>query len=83
MNIIHGDIKSHNMLLEKASDISSVLLIDFGTVIEPGEEPTDFNIQSRWFRSPEIVFKTSITNKIDMWSAGCVLYFIWTKKYLI
>lgn len=44
MKIIHGDVKSHNLILEKASDISSVLFIDFGTVIEPDEEPNDFNI---------------------------------------
>ncbi|KAH7128844.1 kinase-like domain-containing protein [Dactylonectria macrodidyma] len=72
-NICHRDIKPQNILLDPNSGI--VKLCDFGsakTLVE--NEHSVSYICSRYYRAPELIFgATNYTNKIDMWSSGCVM----------
>jgi serine/threonine protein kinase len=42
-------------------------------------------VVTRWFRAPELIVKyqdKEYTNKIDLWSAGCTMAELFTKKVL-
>jgi dual specificity protein kinase YAK1 len=69
--IVHCDLKPENILL---SSISSpiIKLIDFGSACY--ENHTAFSyIQSRFYRSPEVLIGLPYAGDIDMWSLGCIV----------
>lgn len=71
--IIHGDIKSSNILINNGEAI----LCDFGISVLETEEYHSGLIQTCTYRAPEIdetKRRIKFTTKIDMWSVGCVLY---------
>jgi dual specificity protein kinase YAK1 len=83
--IVHCDLKPENILLVSEEmmnrlvdskpimdDTKSIIkLIDFGSACF--EEKTGFTyIQSRFYRSPEVLVGINYDSAIDMWSLGCV-----------
>ncbi|XP_066540531.1 homeodomain-interacting protein kinase 4-like isoform X2 [Hoplias malabaricus] len=76
MAIIHADIKPENiMIVDQNCFPFRVKLIDFGSAsffdeVRFVKEPY---IQSRFYRSPEILLGLPFSEKVDMWSLGCVL----------
>ena len=71
LNVVHCDIKPENIVL-KQENKSSVMLIDFGSAYLPGHPKYEY-IQTRFYRAPEIILKSPWTEKIDIWSVGCLL----------
>ena len=72
--IIHGDLKPENIFFK--NDTFEVVIGDFGLskiLTKKYIEKTHF-IQTRWYRSPEIIFGIPYNEKIDMWSMGCMIY---------
>ncbi|KAJ0640900.1 putative protein kinase CMGC-DYRK-YAK family [Helianthus annuus] len=74
--IIHCDLKPENILLctstRTRSDPPEVKIIDFGSACM--EDHTVYSyIQSRYYRSPEVVLGYRYTTAIDMWSFGCIV----------
>lgn len=69
--IIHCDLKPENILLcdTKRSEIK---LIDFGSGCFDSQTVYTY-IQSRFYRSPEIILGIPYTSAIDMWSFGCII----------
>ena len=70
--IIHCDIKPENVCFKELGK-SGVKLIDFGSACYYSEKEFTY-IQSRYYRSPEIVLVKSYDKKIDLWSLGCMAY---------
>ncbi|XP_062329197.1 homeodomain-interacting protein kinase 4-like [Osmerus eperlanus] len=74
--IIHADLKPENvMIVDHCRYPYYVKLIDFGSASIYNEvrfvkEPY---IQSRFYRSPEILLGLPFCEKVDMWSLGCVM----------
>ncbi|KAJ2007865.1 dual specificity protein kinase yak1 [Coemansia thaxteri] len=69
--IIHADLKPENILLEDMGK-PVVKVIDFGSACF--EWQTTFTyIQSRFYRSPEILLGLPYSSRIDMWSLGCIV----------
>ncbi|KAJ2161648.1 dual specificity protein kinase yak1 [Coemansia sp. RSA 552] len=69
--IIHADLKPENILLE-GMEKPVVKVIDFGSACF--EWQTTFTyIQSRFYRSPEILLGLPYSSRIDMWSLGCIV----------
>ncbi|KAJ2671626.1 dual specificity protein kinase yak1, partial [Coemansia sp. RSA 1285] len=69
--IIHADLKPENILLE-SMEKPVVKVIDFGSACF--EWQTTFTyIQSRFYRSPEILLGLPYSSRIDMWSLGCIV----------
>ena len=69
-NIIHCDIKPENILLTDATS-GEVKLIDFGSACFANRTVYSY-IQSRFYRSPEVILGHPYTVAVDMWSLGCV-----------
>lgn len=69
--IVHADLKPENILLagETGADVK---VIDFGSsCFEHGRIHT--YVQSRYYRSPEIMLGLGYGCEIDMWSFGCIV----------
>lgn len=72
VGIIHCDLKPDNILL-KYENKSSIKVIDFGSSCQEGHKVYDY-IQSRYYRSPEVVLEAGYDKAIDIWSVGCILF---------
>jgi dual specificity tyrosine-phosphorylation-regulated kinase 2/3/4 len=69
--IIHRDLKLENVLLKQPNK-TLIKIIDFGSsCLFPS--PFYSYVQSRYYRAPEVILGCGHTNKIDMWSFGCIV----------
>jgi len=71
VNIIHCDLKPENILLCHPKR-SAIKVIDFGSSCLSNQRMYSY-IQSRFYRSPEVMLGIPYTCAIDMWSLGCIL----------
>ncbi|KAJ1523069.1 hypothetical protein ONE63_002192 [Megalurothrips usitatus] len=71
LNIIHCDLKPENILLCNPKR-SAIKIVDFGSSCQLGQRIYQY-IQSRFYRSPEVLLGISYDLAIDMWSLGCIL----------
>ncbi|CAN9239663.1 unnamed protein product [Alternaria alternata] len=69
--VIHCDLKPENILLAHPLH-SEIKVIDFGSSCFETEKVYTY-IQSRFYRSPEVILGMSYGLPIDMWSLGCIL----------
>lgn len=70
-DIIHCDLKPENILL-KQQNRSGIKVIDFGSSCFSNKRVHSY-IQSRYYRSPEVILNGKYGPPIDMWSLGCIL----------
>ena len=70
-NVIHCDLKPENILLAHPLH-SEIKIIDFGSSCFDNEKVYTY-IQSRFYRSPEVILGMNYGMPIDMWSLGCIL----------
>jgi len=75
-HIIHCDLKPENVLL-KTPTKSGIKVIDFGSSCFEDERVYTY-IQSRFYRSPEVILGVPYDTAIDMWSFGCILAELYT-----
>lgn len=68
--IIHCDLKPENILL-KSLEAPIIKVIDYGSACHEHQTVYTY-IQSRFYRSPEIILGLPYTSSIDMWSVGCI-----------
>eukprot|EP00898_Chlorokybus_atmophyticus_P004021 jgi/Chlat1/461/Chrsp103S01078 len=74
--VIHCDLKPENILL-KSPTKSAIKIIDLGSSCYEDERVYTY-IQSRFYRSPEVILGLPYDTKIDMWSFGCILAELYT-----
>uniref|UniRef100_A0AAV1TRB2 Protein kinase domain-containing protein n=1 Tax=Peronospora matthiolae TaxID=2874970 RepID=A0AAV1TRB2_9STRA len=79
--VVHCDLKPENILLDASvlanaarctDTLDKVTLIDFGSSCLDGS-PVATYIQSRFYRSPEVLLGRVCSEAIDMWSLACIL----------
>ncbi|WFD29054.1 hypothetical protein MSPP1_000058 [Malassezia sp. CBS 17886] len=71
LGIVHCDLKPENILLTHPRR-SEIKVIDFGSSCFENEKVYTY-IQSRFYRSPEVILGMDYNMAIDMWSLGCIL----------
>ena len=74
--VIHCDLKPENILLRHPMH-SEIKVIDFGSSCFENEKVYTY-IQSRFYRSPEVILGMTYGLPIDMWSVGCILAELFT-----
>ncbi|KAI6712638.1 hypothetical protein JHW43_004866 [Diplocarpon mali] len=74
--VIHCDLKPENVLLAHPLH-SEIKVIDFGSSCFENEKVYTY-IQSRFYRSPEVILGMTYGMPIDMWSLGCILAELYT-----
>lgn len=74
--IIHCDLKPENILLKQRGN-SNIKVIDFGSSCFVHQRVYTY-IQSRFYRSPEVILGLPYGTSIDMWSLGCILAELYT-----
>lgn len=81
--LIHTDLKIENILLindreiqfdrrTKVPERTKIKLIDFGGACYDGSKKSTI-INTRQYRSPEVILETGWSMPSDMWSLGCIL----------
>ncbi|TFY59885.1 hypothetical protein EVJ58_g5496 [Rhodofomes roseus] len=75
-HIVHCDLKPENVLLKHPAK-SAIKVIDFGSSCFEHEKIYTY-IQSRFYRSPEVILGMNYHMAIDMWSLGCILAELYT-----
>ncbi len=74
--IVHCDLKPENILL-KQQNKSGIKVIDLGSSCFENERVYTY-IQSRFYRSPEVILGMQYGMPIDIWSFGCILAELYT-----
>jgi len=74
LGLIHADIKPENiMLVNPTNEPFRVKLIDFGSATYTRNAVNNTYLQSRYYRAPEVILGVPFSEKIDIWSLGCVI----------
>ncbi|VDN33159.1 unnamed protein product, partial [Gongylonema pulchrum] len=81
LKIIHCDLKPENVLLCNPKR-SAIKIIDFGSSCQIGHRIYQY-IQSRFYRSPEILLGLQYDTAIDMWSLGILLLLTFQRCILV
>jgi serine/threonine protein kinase len=84
-NITHRDLKPQNIMLKESNGQFQIKIIDFGmSQILIESSPSSPGVSTSWYRAPEICCKyINYDKKSDMWSVGCIIYEIFSKKALL
>ncbi|CAK5275532.1 unnamed protein product [Mycena citricolor] len=79
--VIHRDIKGSNILVNNRGELK---LGDFGLArFYQKRRRSDYTnrVITLWYRPPELLFGATVYGpEIDMWSAGCIMLELFTKK---
>ncbi|CAD6915356.1 unnamed protein product, partial [Tilletia controversa] len=74
--VVHCDLKPENILLKHPRK-SAIQVIDFGSSCFENEKVYTY-IQSRFYRSPEVILGMNYHTAIDIWSLGCIIAELYT-----
>lgn len=80
--VVHRDVKSSNLFLMRQEGEVVVKLGDFGIsrVLAAGENLCATSIGTPCYMAPELLEERPYDYKVDVWSAGCVLYELFALK---
>lgn len=83
-HIIHRDIKPANVLVHYLQDDSVIYKIcDFGgaKALDKTNSMAITTVGTPFYISPEIMTGKPYTNKVDIWSFGVFMYYLFELKY--
>eukprot|EP00760_Papus_ankaliazontas_P030849 PhM_4_TR5049/c0_g1_i1/m.101430 len=77
MGYMHCDVKPENTMVDTTKPGSPIRVIDFGSVRALSRNDY-FDIQSLWYRAPEVIMQQPYDTRIDTWSVGCTAVEVFT-----
>lgn len=76
-NVVHRDLKPSNLLLVKKDCPTSIKIADFGqSKVLPASETTRTCCGTLGYRPPEMFQNKPYTHSVDLFSSGCILFFL-------
>jgi serine/threonine protein kinase len=78
----NSDSVSEKELEDEDLNNIQIVISDFGSIIDLNDYNKKAEIQTRYYRAPEIVLKCGFDEKCDIWSLGCSIYEILTGDIL-
>eukprot|EP01071_Lankesteria_metandrocarpae_P011259 Lankesteria_metandrocarpae@DN5427_c1_g1_i6.p1 len=72
--IVHRDLKTENLILEEENSPTSLKIIDFGLASTLGSPTMTMRCGSPGYVAPEILQEMPYGIKVDLFSAGVILY---------
>lgn len=75
--LIHGDLSSRNILIKDGNAI----ITDLNCVIAPFTIAKWRIITCSYYRAPEVAYGDDFTNKIDIWSLGCIFHELMNRRH--
>lgn len=75
LNIVHRDLKPENIIMSNVEEDTEFKLCDFGLACIAGDDQV-LRCGSPGYVAPEILMKKSYNNKVDIFSAGIILFII-------
>lgn len=81
VHCIHRDLKPENILI---TEFGHVMLSDFGTITNRDND----NVSQKsicgtiLYLAPEAIQGETITDAVDIWAIGCILYLLFTGCFL-
>jgi len=82
MDEIKQNSESEKELEDEDLNKIQVVISDFGSIIDLNDYNKKAEIQTRYYRAPEIVLKSGFDERCDIWSLGCSIYEILTGDIL-
>ncbi|CXI89197.1 serine/threonine protein kinase, putative [Plasmodium berghei] len=76
-----NDFDKNRENIFSSDQFSKIKIIDFNSSIFEFDK-LEMYVQTRPYRSPEVLLQHNYDSKIDMWSLGCILFEFLTKKIL-
>lgn len=79
-HVIHCDLKPENILCVDQGR-QKLKVVDFGSGCLVHEQVYTY-VQSRYYRAPEVILRIPYSEKVDIWSFGCILAELYTGEPL-
>ena len=73
-------VNEYEVIDDETLQSGNIVLTDFGSAHKING--LDDELQTRYYRAPEIILNIDISEKIDIWSIGCIAYEIFTGSVL-
>ncbi|XP_035472737.2 homeodomain-interacting protein kinase 1-like isoform X1 [Scophthalmus maximus] len=81
LGMVHADLKLDNiMLVNHLSEPFRVKLIDFGLSFMSSEDKLGKKVQPAGSRAPEVSLGLPLSEAIDMWGLGCILFYLYLAR---
>ena len=80
--VVHRDLKPENVLMMSEDSDTDFKIADFGLAAEyrEGEEQLSLRCGSPGYVAPEILLKQTYDSKVDIFSAGIILYIMYRSR---
>ncbi|SOV19273.1 serine/threonine protein kinase [Plasmodium gaboni] len=80
-NSVKNVDNNDNINIYSTKQFDKIKIIDFNSCIYESDK-LEMYVQTRSYRSPEVLLQQNYDRKIDIWSLGCILFEFLTKKIL-